>query len=891
MREKIKEFSNILKKGIRNGLLWIYYHKYRAISFVIALVLVVVIINNALKIKLKSDTIKAETSSLAEVIGQIELDAGKVLVHENNNKEMYIDSVTTNITVVDKETGVKWETLALNVVSFGSDGSVPESMTQFVSPFTLTYIRKDGTQGTINAYQYSIKDKDYEINLIKNGVQIIYRLQDKSIRVFEHLPRYISFERYEEVIDKRLEEALSEERLTERDVENFRTLWNVFYSKNTAKGHFTYSASTLPPTSSIRLMIRVLNTIGYDQDELIYDNAQYGVTTKFEPRTVYTIVMEVTLDGDDLVVKIPTGYSTSNNDYDLIKTINVFPNFGNVDSKSVISQDPGYIFVPDGSGALIQLNDYKVIYPSYSKPVYNNTAYDQFYILPNYEEQITMPVFGMYINQSDYWKGFLGIIENGQELAHINASVANRTSQASVNRVYASFDLIQISNIPLFGYYAEDQTSYLALSPLYDYDAVVRYKLLVKEKIDYYDFVRIYQNYLIERYNLIKNHENYEPKVFVDLIGNVTVRKRFLGIPYQSNLSMTTYNEAFELLKILGDKRLVVNYLGVVNRGINQSLISNIEFMRTNGKIEAFKELKEYVTRNGNELYVNIHFVQAYTSKNGFDMKKSLYSLANQPLHLRQFNAMNQRFHQGSEQYRLLSPNYLSDVVNRFIKQNRYFDSIAIGDLGHTYLVDYRKQQPVTPLDGRVIELSNLEKLANEYNIILDNPFFKNIGYADYLTNIRRNSSELYMFKQTIPFKQLVLNGLVEYSTETINIHNDKPIEYFILQAIELGSHPKFTLSYKDSSLIKDTEFNYYNSTRYDIWLDQIDAIYEAIVSLYQQIGCNEIVYHESLADNVFQTTYKNGTQVIVNYNLFEVKVNDFTLAPLGYKILKGGTQ
>src|SRR5690554_2656475 len=105
MREKIKEFSNILKKGIRNGLLWIYYHKYRAISFVIALVLVVVIINNALKIKLKSDTIKAETSTLAEVIGQIELDAGKVLVHENNNKEMYIDSVTTNITVVDKETG------------------------------------------------------------------------------------------------------------------------------------------------------------------------------------------------------------------------------------------------------------------------------------------------------------------------------------------------------------------------------------------------------------------------------------------------------------------------------------------------------------------------------------------------------------------------------------------------------------------------------------------------------------------------------------------------------------------------------------------------------------------------------------------------------------------
>jgi hypothetical protein len=45
------------------------------------------------------------------------------------------------------------------------------------------------------------------------------------------------------------------------------------------------------------------------------------------------------------------------------------------------------------------------------------------------------------------------------------------------------------------------------------------------------------------------------------------------------------------------------------------------------------------------------------------------------------------------------------------------------------------------------------------------------------------------------------------------------------------------------------------------------------------------------LAPNVFQTTYKDGVRVIVNYNNWEVQVDGYELEALGYRIALGGAQ
>ena len=45
------------------------------------------------------------------------------------------------------------------------------------------------------------------------------------------------------------------------------------------------------------------------------------------------------------------------------------------------------------------------------------------------------------------------------------------------------------------------------------------------------------------------------------------------------------------------------------------------------------------------------------------------------------------------------------------------------------------------------------------------------------------------------------------------------------------------------------------------------------------------------LAPNVFQTTYKNGVKVLVNYNYYDVEVDGYELEALDYEIVLKGAQ
>ncbi|MGB4717124.1 MAG: DUF5696 domain-containing protein, partial [Bacillota bacterium] len=80
-------------------------------------------------------------------------------------------------------------------------------------------------------------------------------------------------------------------------------------------------------------------------------------------------------------------------------------------------------------------------------------------------------------------------------------------------------------------------------------------------------------------------------------------------------------------------------------------------------------------------------------------------------------------------------------------------------------------------------------------------------------------------------------------------------------------------------------------STGLDTWESEIRSIYSEISAAYQRIGTNEIVHHKMLAPNVFQTTYKNGVKVLVNYNYYDVEVDGYELEALDYEIVLKGAQ
>ena len=115
------------------------------------------------------------------------------------------------------------------------------------------------------------------------------------------------------------------------------------------------------------------------------------------------------------------------------------------------------------------------------------------------------------------------------------------------------------------------------------------------------------------------------------------------------------------------------------------------------------------------------------------------------------------------------------------------------------------------------------------------------IGYGTIATDISRESSDYTTFEATIPFKQLVMNGFIDYTTENVNL-SSRNSAYFILQAAELGSIPKFILTYKNVDKLKETDFSYLYSSEFVLWQDEIRAVYEECASIREPVSYTHLM-------------------------------------------------
>jgi len=138
------------------------------------------------------------------------------------------------------------------------------------------------------------------------------------------------------------------------------------------------------------------------------------------------------------------------------------------------------------------------------------------------------------------------------------------------------------------------------------------------------------------------------------------------------------------------------------------------------------------------------------------------------------------------------------------------------------------------------------------------------IPYADLLNGVPLDSTHYDLFDETVPFYQIVAHGLVPYAGEAYNLLNDGRRTF--LRQVEYGAVPLFILTQADSAQLYRTGANGFWSTQYDVWRDEVIQQYRAMERL-TPLGNQFIVGHTRLAEGVVQTTYEDGTRVVVNYN------------------------
>lgn len=877
IRERVEKIKKVLKK---------FYNKHtiRRIALTIVAVVVLIYVIVSIPVWTLGKESPAKTASRQPLSGsEISLDAGKVTVASNGGKTLSINTAQMTVEVKDDATGYTFSSAAK-----GNAGSE-------LALLSLTYLGENNNLYEWNSYDYSTALSTYSLYQIENGVRIDMNLNEgESNRFYEYLPRKMSIETYEEMFVGGLKERMESGELDSAVGERYLTTLGLIYKRSLTEECYAVTYTGNPPTSATNQLIEVAKLVGYDVDMLMEDADAFGFTVSFTEPAEFDLTVELTLDDNgDLKVHIPTGSIVNHNDYYTAQSIAVLPNFG---ASTVEEYEDGAILVPDGSGALMAFNSFIANVADYKRPYFDNDFYSDYYYMPEYAEELYMPVYGvMYGPEEKTQKGFLAILEEGARTAYLNVKLASASADsAKYNKAYVSFETAQYKRVKINGEYSENSGTYLVNTGMQDLDLTIRYQFYGKG-VTYYDMAKGYQSYLAERMGTSTVYGDGAAQMYLEVVGGLNIASRFVGIPYSKAYSMTTYENLLAMMQDLDGVKFSMQYDGAFNGGWNGEMNRGAGLAGQNGSKSNLKKALSYAGEHEIPLYMQVALTQVWERGNGFRASRhAVRDYADDEVELSRYQPvlgiLNKALNDGTQHdsYYLLSPGYLSAVTQKFLAGAGDYDSLAISDLAGMYYADYRYQGYVSGEMGNHVLNENLERLSQNKTLALTNPHIDKIGYGSVATDVSRESSDYATFAVTIPFKQLVMNGLIDYTTEDVNL-SSRNAAYFVLQSAELGSWPKFLLTWENVDVLKNSDFSYLYAAQFELLRDKVEEIYEECSSIRSRIGTEEITGHRVLEDGVYETTYASGAVVIVNYNLYDVTLADgTTLSAESYLIKEG---
>lgn len=570
----------------------------------------------------------------------------------------------------------------------------------------------------------------------------------------------------------------------------------------------------------------------------------------------FYIPVEYHLTDNGFKAKILTGQIKESGECKIYKIL-LLPFFG-----AGGINESGYMFIPDGSGAVIEFNNGKQEYTQYEKAVYGNDLTIQNETINPNEKNILLPLYGIK-NGND---AFSAIITNGAEIATIYSEVSG--SMCSYNRVYSSVTYRDTRSINLKNHTGKNISAlFSAVDPIAIETYEVTYSFLERERANYIGMAEVAKKWLSEK-GLGENGDLMSTPIFLDFYGAVKKEKAFLGIRYSGTEKLTTFDQAKKILKTLeseGIQGIRIGYYNFSTVSLTGKVNSSIKYNSLLGSGADYKKLYKYAEDNKTEIYPYADFISFSKNGKGYNRFKNvalgldLKTAKNYP-----YSIVSNMLDKAKKATYLIS----SDSYNRAIKSLiGSFDTcdisgVLLRESCNSIYSDYSKGG--YQKDRTAIEMvAAYEKILKEKKqLMLSAPNAYAMPYASAITDLPVHSSRCLVFDYDVPFLQIAFSGLVNYSYESININGTDDA---FLKHIETGSFAKFSVIDANSKAVQNTEFNYLYGASFDNCFETICEWYEQANEFYKAIKASSIVFHEDI-DGVVNVIYSNGTKVTINY-------------------------
>ncbi len=607
----------------------------------------------------------------------------------------------------------------------------------------------------------------------------------------------------------------------------------------------------------------VKNTWKWEKDRAVcmVDFGAVGISLSFELRLLEDgFTVEVLRD------------SITEKKVNKLQSVWILPFLGSVEQDAI----DGYMFIPDGSGALIRYGKSSRYVSAYNERIYGKDAgVDSFaiagdllakrsndYLVDNYG--ITIPVYGAVHGAGE--NAYLGVVEKGELYASVYASPAGVVTDYNWSGI--RFDYRNSYSFPVN---KSGKSIITTQEKPEDFDCKMAFYLLSGEQADYSGMAVRYRELLKESGDYaVTERKKKDIPMYLHFIA-ADVKESLLFKTYEK---LTTINNVDEIVKSLQKEditNLTVSYEGWQKGGLNGADYGINKLDKRLGSRKDLDKLKKEIEQSGGRFYLSFDPISFNEDQSRVASSAAL-------------NISNGYANRTKGNRNLLyATKYFIHPVNvpkTVEKTAKAYDkmSLEIGSIGNMAYGDYSKRKMSTRAKTMRSFAGILETLDEK--VALETPNQYMWKYAAEYTNIPLQNSQYLFETDSVPFLQIVLKGCVDYYAPYTNVgaYNQSNI----LRMIEYGAYPSFVLMAEENEKLMDTPLADYFSLNCEDWKEVMFQVYQEVNNALKGVEGSSMTDHKAIDKGIVETVYENGVHIYVNYTDADYTTDTGIVIPKG---------
>jgi len=821
-------------------------------------------------------------------------DVPPIVSIENEYLRLDFLTATAEIVVTCRITGDQWRSTPEGAADLPLDVAAPIARFHMQSMFLLTYENERGNSVPLDGYRFARRTGRYEHAIVDGGLELYFTIGD--IPDTFYIPLAIYSERFYEFIDqmepaqrRQMLEAYRVIRLDRlRPTDNRSELVEEFPTLEDGRHIYVLRDNIRPHLQS--RMQGYLQNVGYDTYEWIADMQYFGQEVDLN-RPAFNLTMRFELEGNNMIVSVP--FDEINHSPSFLPTgLTIMPFFG-----AGHVEDEGYLFVPDGPGALIHFDSGR-----FGQGVYFNRVFGWDYAILRdhliHDNVATYPVFGSYVNGAT----FVGIIEQGASYASIRAEaggphVGMGGATSPFSAVHPVFRLIHGAPMDVIG--RSDRPFFIHEYGLAEGESIV-IRYVFPTTPGYVGMAVAYREFLQARYPWLNNRVSEPVNAMVEFLGAAETRQHILGFPVDRPVALTSFSQAEDMMtqfNDLGWENLHIMMRGAHNDSIDHSVPTSLSLVSQLGNRRAFDSMVNAASSFGFEFYLEGDFVNMRGNSmfNGFSGNRDA---------ARQVNRQRVQWNGFSTVYFgelgsanvladpviLARPAFTIDLITNFVDQASRINvnNIAFRSIANNLAGDFNEDRHVTREASMHMRAELLYDLrAQGTGIWLNHGFSYAMPFASVITGMPITDQGFGITDTVVPFYQIALHGLIPFAGRPINLAEDH--SYHLLRSIESGSSLFFSFMDVSTADLEVTRYRRYFANEFGRWIDVANDLYHNHVSNFGHLYNQLIVDHQLLGQGVTVTVYEDGTRVYVNTTMVDFDNGSVSVPARRYTVVRGG--